>query len=418
MSFAPRPENDFAQYIQTYYRECRFRFERIEAIAGKWMFRDLIPGMSDFDARFICADGMTADDWCRMSSAIGEAHLALCRRYPCWARNLEHLPGVNLTWSELVNERTYYPEYPQWSFYDSTRPDQVCRSQAHFAARPWDAKDEYFHLRRFCTYYGRYNRTIDPPINMGVHEPKYPLHSRLMHYFTPPVQSAVSILRRRPMAGKFDTLELAAEMFPELAGWCTVMDILAGDYRTPQWYEEPHLTRLEDQLEEVLQTIARALRPALTLLPDDVGREVAAWKQALRAVPVAPALVVFDNARFSRLMKGRLWFYANAPEGFDVIWLIRNELGRIGNGFFRVPFRTYWKVKTGRDVQNPVDILPDLTGDVLSQAEADAVRQFDRLTTEPFEQGGERRLALAIADVFDGFYHALGRISEDLWRSA
>ena len=75
MKFAPKPENDFADYIHTYYRECRYHFDRIEAIAGKWMFRDLIPGMSDFDTRFIVGDGMTVDDWCRMSSVVGEAHL-------------------------------------------------------------------------------------------------------------------------------------------------------------------------------------------------------------------------------------------------------------------------------------------------------------------------------------------------------
>ena len=32
MRFAPRPENDFADYIRTYYRECRARFDGIEAI--------------------------------------------------------------------------------------------------------------------------------------------------------------------------------------------------------------------------------------------------------------------------------------------------------------------------------------------------------------------------------------------------
>ena len=51
------------------------------------MFRDLVPGLSDFDTRFILNDHMTADDWCAMSSAVGEAHLALCEAYPAWARN-------------------------------------------------------------------------------------------------------------------------------------------------------------------------------------------------------------------------------------------------------------------------------------------------------------------------------------------
>ena len=172
MRFAPKPENDFAEYIRTYYQECRYRFNRIEAIAGKWMFRDLIPGMSDFDTRFILRDGMTVDDWCSLSTLIGETHLALCEKYPCWARNFEHLPGVNLTWPELISERSYYPEYQQWTFYHTEEPKRLGDALDAFAKRPWDEKDEYFHLKKFCLYYGRYDRQIDPAINLGIHENK------------------------------------------------------------------------------------------------------------------------------------------------------------------------------------------------------------------------------------------------------
>ena len=73
--------------------------------------------MSDFDTRFIVNDGMTVDDWCQLSTVMGETHLRLCEKYPCWARNFEHLPGVNLTWFELTSERNYYPEYHQWTYY-------------------------------------------------------------------------------------------------------------------------------------------------------------------------------------------------------------------------------------------------------------------------------------------------------------
>ena len=151
------------------------------------MYRDLAPGMSDFDTRFITSDGMTADDWCRMSTAIGKVHRKLCEKHPCWARNLEHLPGINLTWEELGSERLYYPEYQQWTSYHSEKPEKVEAMQDQFAERPWDGKDEYFHLKKFCLYYGRYNRSIDPAINLGAHANKYPLHSRIMHYFCPPV---------------------------------------------------------------------------------------------------------------------------------------------------------------------------------------------------------------------------------------
>ena len=115
MKFAPKPENDFAEFIRIYYRECRYRFDKIEGIAGKWMFRDLTPGMSDFDTRLIASDDMTVDDWCKLSTAVGEVHLMLCEKHHVWARNLEYPPGVNPTWSELASERTYSSEYSHWT---------------------------------------------------------------------------------------------------------------------------------------------------------------------------------------------------------------------------------------------------------------------------------------------------------------
>ena len=411
MRLAPKPENDFARYIETYYEECRGRFPNIEAIAGKWTFRDLIPGMSDFDTRFIVADDMTVDDWCRMSDAVGDAHLHLCREFPVWARNVEHLPGINLTWSELVAERTYYPEYRQWTFYHTTQDDRLRDARDRLACRPWDIKDEYFHLKKFCLYYGRYDREIDPAVNPGVHENKYPLHSRLMHYLTPPVMSAVCILRRKPFAGKFDALEEATRMFPDLGCWKPVWEILEADYRTPRWYEEPHLTELEDLLEKALTDIAHRLRDVLTIVPKQVGVNVAAWKKALDEASVDPALIIFDNAKFSRLMKGRLRFYASVPANFDFVWLIRNELKRLGRNFFTVPFGIFWTLRTGERIEDPSGIL-DALDDLVTADEIACAREFHRLTPGTWQPGTERETALAIVEVFDGFFHALTKISD------
>ena len=412
MRFPPRPENDFADYIRTYYRECRYHFDKIEAIAGKWMFRDLMPGMSDFDTRFIVRDDMTVEDWCRMSTVVGEVHLQLCEKYPCWARNFEHLPGVNLTWGELGAERNYYPEYQQWTYYHSQHPDKVSRALDRFARRPWDAKDEYFHLKRFCLYYGRYSRTIDPAINLGVHEGKYPLHSRIMHYFNPPVLSAVCLLERHNIGGKMDGFEIAERLFPELRCWELVREILHAGYETPRWYAEPQVTELEDVLEEALASIAGRLREVITLVPPAAGTDIAAWRRALGEVPLDPALVIFDNAKFSRLMKGRLHFYGNAPSHFDTTWLIQNELKRLGESFFRAPFRTYWRIRTGEEVEDPAEILDQLRGDPLTDAEVEATREFARLTPGSWENGREHEIAAAITEVFDGFFSALTRISE------
>jgi len=414
MKFAPRPENDFQDYIRTYYDECRCRFGKIEAIAGKWTFRDLLPAMSDFDTRFILQDGMDADDWCEMSEAVGQAHLHLCRKHPCWIRNLEHLPGINLTWEELCSERMYYPEYRQWTFYHTENQEKLSRAKERFAARPWDIKDEYFHLKKFCLYYGRYNRTIDPAVNLGVHENKYPLHSRIMHYFNPPVMSAVCILSRKNLAGKFESFERAESLFPGLKCWAIIDEILNAHYETPKWYGEPHLSMLEDELETALKFIAGSLRDVITVVPEEAGTDIGKWKESLQNVRVDPALRVFENAKFSRLMKGRLIFYASAPEYFQTEWLISNELRRLGNNFFRVPFRTYWEIKTGKKVDDPAVIIPLLRGSVLSDSEADAVAEFARLTPGHWEHGREKEIALAIAGIFDDFFHALTRLTKDI----
>lgn len=408
---APVPENDFARYIRIYYDACRERFDAIEAIAGKWTFQDLIPGMSDFDTRFIVRDGVTMADWCRMSTAIGETHLALCRQYPHWARNLEHLPGINLAWTELTTERLYYPEYEQWTFYHTEQPDRLRAVQAHFARRSWDIKNEYFHLKKFCLYYGRYDRTIDPLINLGVHAGKYPLHSRLMHYFSPPVLSAVCLLEKKNYPGKMDAFEIARRYFPDLRCWEMLAEIFAANYLTPRWYQEPRLTELEDALEQALIRMAERLRSAITLVPPEAGLDMAAWKKALKQVMLDPALVIFENAKFSRLMKGRLRFYAAVPAHFDSNWLIANELKRMGENFFRTPFRTYWKIKTGQEVADPLAILDALAGNPLSPREIQAVRTFARLTTETWAKGQEHEMALKIADVFDDFFSALTKIS-------
>jgi hypothetical protein len=410
MKFAPLPDNDFAEFIQIYYDECRARFSRIEAIGGKWAFRDLRPAMSDFDTRFICTDTMTPDDWCAMSMAVADVHLDLCNRHAHWARNLEHLPGINLTWSELSDEDSYYPEYGQWSFYHTSQPERLADVQAAWASRPWDKKDEYFHLSKFRTYFGRYNRTIDPPINMGAHVNKYGLHSRVMHYFSPPVMSAMSVLTRRNFPGKLDAFDMAEQMFPRLACWARIREYLDASYEIPSAYEEPALIEFEDELEAALVAIGERLACEATLLPNELGTDMDGWTRALQAADVPLLFTMFNHSRFSRLMKGRLYFYVHAPIHFDSDDLIGIEIRRIGDNFFRIPFAAYWKLKTGRTVENPETILNDMIDDPLTKDDVTAVREFARITASRDIAGRERKLALDIIDVFDNFYRALARL--------
>ena len=409
MRFEPRPDNDFKEFLELYYGECHRHVPQIAAIAGKWTFTDLIPGMSDFDARFIVEDGMSVQDWCDMSGAVGEVHLDLCRRYPHWARNLEHLPGINLTWSEILDPRFYYAEYPQWTFYRTTRPEKLAHLERYLAQRPWDEKDEYFHLSKFCLYYGRYDRRIDPPVNLGSFESKYPLHSRFMHYFCPPLQSALSILKRRPIRGKMEAVRLAQKLFPDRKVFFEMEEAVRRHYEMPELYEEPGLTLLEDRLEEALGFLRDRMAPELSLVRNAGDRTVPEWKAEVQTTPISPFLRAFSAARFARLMKGRLRFYAAAPPHFDSTWPIENELLRLRGSFFDIPAKVYCEVTGGDIPQDSADILSRLHPDILDDDELRCTREFIRLLPGSWKNGEQRQIALALADIFDGFFSGLNK---------
>lgn len=410
--FAPKPPNNFQTFCETYYAECRRRVPRIAAIAAKWRFEDLIPGMSDFDTRFIVDDGMAVHEWCDMSEAVGQAHLDLCQRYPHWARNLEHLPGINLTWSELANPAMYYPEYPQWTFYRTEDPERLAAAERYLSERPWGIEDRVFHLKKFCLFCGRYDRQIDPAVNLGPFESKYPLHSRFMHYFCPPLQSALSLLLKRPVAGKMETVRLACGMFGEPV-FAEMRDAVERHYEVPELYREPELTRLEDRLESALDMLRRRLAPVVShIVPEAEKKSVAQWKADLARAPVRPAMKVFDASRFSRLMKGRLQFYAHAPAHFDSTWPIENELRRLRRNFFEIPFGTFWEVAAGEKAEDPAAIVPRLAPSLLTDEEARCTLEFARLASGRWAPGTQKRLALQIADVFDGFFHALNKVAK------
>ena len=410
ISFIPAPANDFSEYIDLYWKECRNSYRKIAAIAGKWTFEDLIPGLSDFDTRFIVDDGMEPEDWCRMSEAVGTVHLDLCCRYPHWARNLEHLPGINLTWQELTGTATYYPEYVQWSYYHTASPQRLDEARQSLAARTWSVEDEYFHLKKFCLYYGRYERGIDPPINIGPCEGKYPLHSRFMHYFCPPLQSALCLLLRRPIAGKTESVRLACEMFPEVAVLEEMARAVEAHYERPRLYEEPALSGLEDRLESALDFLRRRLAPQLTLVPNAAAKSMTEWKMELSKAPVDPAMVIFDAAKFARLMKGRLSFYGRAPDYFDAEWLIENEMNRMHRNFMQIPFGLYWKMRTGEEAADVMTALPRLAEDLFTDAEREGVIEFDRLFSVTRTPANRRAVVLDLAAVFDDFFLSLNKV--------
>lgn len=406
--FQPRPANTFASFIKTYYEECRQRVPGIEGIAGKWEFEDLIPGLSDFDTRLFVNDSFGDDDWIHMSEEVGNAHLVLCREFPKWARILEHLPGINLRWGEFGDKHTYYPEYRQWTIYASEDVAARTTAEQALADHDWSETDEYYFLKKFLTYYGPYDRKIDPAINLGPYESKYPLHSRFMHYFAPPVQAAMSIVRRRPIRGKMEALRMAADAFPDAPAFPRVFQAVERHYECPEWYIEPELTLIEDELLNALDLLRDVLANHLTLVDGSI-RDTAHWKRDLGRIAISPVMRFLDSTRFARLFKGRLRFYVDAPPHFDNLWCIQNELRRAGHMFLREPLAIFAEVTGGEcsDVDRCIDrLVPEIT----SVAEAAVLRRFAELAPGTWLPGTEIVTATRIADLFDTVFVVLSRL--------
>ena len=405
MIFTPKPANTFPEFIDTYYDRCRERVPEIEANAGKWAFEDLIPGLSDFDTRFMVRNGMTPDDWCRMSTEVGRVHLELAQERKDWARNLEHLPGVNLQWNELLDPAQYFPEFAKWSFYRGA-PESLQRVHEHIAARAWGATDEVYHWKIISLYYGPYDRAIDPPINLGAFENKYPLHSRLMHYLAPPLHSAVCLMNRKTLPGKQDAFNMARSLFPNAETIDEVFAILQRHYECPELMSEPGVTRLDERLALYLFDAIEVLRARFGLdcpsrpNPEELRRSVRGMKSG------SPLAQLFESAKFARLMKGRLWFYGQNVLWFDSHWLIENELRRMRTNFYESPLRLFARYVLGTEA-TPETALAQLEGDVLSAEQVVAWRKFAELSQPQCERHQLKARALAIADSFDPFLHAI-----------
>ena len=414
MKFEPKPENDFRLFITTYFERCRADCPKLAAIAGKWTFEDLIPGLSDFDTRFIFSDDVTVDDWIRMSSAVGRVHTSLAKESPRWARILEHLPGLNLTQAEMADPRTYYPEYQQWTYYQGD-PKVLAATGACLERKPWGRRDESFHLRKFATYFGPYLRGIDPPVNIGRWENKYPLHSRFMHYFTPPVQSALSVVRQKGRRGKLAALREAKDVFPHPEVIDLVLEAVDRHYEIPEYYEEPRLTEIERTLERYLNDAYACLAGHVSLIEIDPADTPARLKEKIAAVAVDPRERFFEGAKFSRFMKGRLFFYAEDILWFDSAWLIRNELGRIVNNFYRQPLKTFALARFGEEIA-PELTLDRLRGGVLPPSVCDGVREFVRTAEPTLSAGEEKARARRVAGVFDPVLVMLETLGAELIR--
>ena len=409
MSFAPCPHNIFREHIDEYFERAKAENDCFEGICGKWTFEDLIPGLSDFDTRFIVSDTTAAADWQDIARAVYRIHTGICRENPGRARILEHLPGINLTWNETLEAASYYPEFKQWTMYRAPEEKKV-RFDAYLASRPWDDVDELFNLKKFALYFTPYNRSIDPPINLREFVSKYPLHSRIMHYFCPPLQSAVSVRLKRMVRGKHESFRLAKDLFPNGEVIDVCLDIVGSHYETPEYYVDPKMLEFETMLFDYLKEALRIIQQDITII--DVSQEDTSGelKEKLSCVRVGMWNRFFDGAKFSRLMMGRLYFYAENIPHFDSIWLIENELKRIRRLFFENTFSALGMIMWDTEI-TPEEALDRCRVELITAGDYKAVKAYADAFGKSYDSATIKDYAEEVAGVIGPFQEVLEKLA-------
>jgi hypothetical protein len=414
LEFEPKPSNDFQEFIETYYERCLAVCPQLRGIAGKWNFEDLIPGLSDFDARLVFEDGLVEKDWAAISINVGNVHTELAIQYPHWARKLEHNPGQNLTHAEMLDPILYNPESKLWTFYAGD--EGISTSiRKYLQTKPWTRRDELFYLKKFAAYYGPYHRGIDPPVNMGRWENKYPLHSRFMHYFTPPVQAAVALAQKKPVRGKSDSLKTARRLFPVPEVIDMVLDAVERHYEITEYYRELRLGQIEAQLESYLCEVYAALWDRVTLIDVDSSDTAQELRAKVSAIPLDPVEEFCDCTRFGRLMRGRLDFYATDIPWFDTTWLIPNEVRRMPKNFIQRSLLTYGKVRWNEDLA-PETVLARLEGNLLTSPICQGVRTFASLAGRELTKESQKRRAAELACTYEPIQCMFELLRKDLRR--
>jgi hypothetical protein len=321
-------------------------FPPFASLWAKWERRDLIPHLSDFDSRLVCSGPMRPRDWVELDRLMGEIHLGLLKSRPDWARILEHTPGVAVTYEEMLDEDLFHPETQQWSLYLS-RDGRGAELERYHRKIAWGRRQEFYFLKRFLYFYGPYQRGIDPPINLGAWSAQYALHSRLWHYFVPALQAALSLYERRIVRGKYEALEGWMAHLPREAVLCRVREMLEKRYETAELADDVLLAGLEEELFACLGTVLELIRDRITILDVSGPPDPERYRRELDAAPSDPLMVLYDGVRFSRIRRGRYYFYLNCPQFFDAERLIASELKWL-RGYFTDPvFKSYTSLVLG-----------------------------------------------------------------------
>jgi len=379
----------------------------------KWRPEDLIPGLSDLDARVICED-ITPEDWVRLDELAYRTHLEITRARPEWARKLEHTPGVCSTKSEVLDETLFQPEMRNWDFYWGDR-EFFNQIRAYIRNRAWGAVDEhYFLAKRFVPWCTPYNREIDPPINIPAHIlPKYALHSRAMHYFVPCIKAALAVINRDSVTGKREALYRWLQIYPKEPVLHEVAHMLEVHYEVPWLEDKQEWYAFEERLWRFIQKITPEVLRAVTIvdLGDDLSMEN--LRRKLKEIPGQPMMTLYNGVRCSRIRKGRWMFYLNAPDFFETDHVCQWEIRWLGSAFTTSVFDSYAQIKWGEKGLPLDEILDRMTPELIDKSEGRIIKQVFAAAAGRSTCAEARERLRQAAEVYTDYYLILERMLAD-----
>lgn len=404
---------DFFELCAWFGEHWSAKFPAFSLWTCKWRPEDLIPGLSDLDARVIC-DQIGPEDWVWLDELAYRTHLEITQARPEWARKLEHTPGVCSTKSEVLDEALFQPEMRNWDFYWGDR-EFFNQIRTLIQGRTWGPVDEYYFLaKRFVPWCTPYNREIDPPVNIPANIlPKYALHSRAMHYLVPCIKAALAVINRDSVTGKRESLYRWLQMYPKEQVLHEVAHLLEVHYEVPWLEDEQEWYAFEERLWQFVRKITPEVLRAVTIvdLGDDLSMEN--LRRKLKEFPGQPMMTLYNGVRFSRIRKGRWMFYLNAPDFFDTGHVCYSEISWLGSTFTTPIYDSYAQIKWGEKGLSIDEIVARMIPDLIDQGEGKIIKQvFAAATGRPTYAEARERLCQA-AEVYADYYLILERMLAD-----
>lgn len=373
--------------------------------------------MSDIDYRVLLTADATVEDWIVVDHACGEIHQQLARAHRQWWRILEHTPGAGQSDAELLDERRYHPELRFWHVAHGSS-DLLKAMIRRFEDKPWEYRDELYHLKRLTYFYSPYQQGIDPPINLAGYEREYDMHSRCWHYFAPAMLSVASLLRGRGFEGKRAALNWLGQRFPHHAIWRRVIDIVDARYDVAETTNLGLRAQFDEQMFDVFKDMLGPVRQSLRFMAWPVEVEPVAMKQQLQGdTSVEGAMMALTDAvRFARIRLGRYLFYIDPPEGFDAGHALCDEAQWLG-----VAYRTPLQVGAAHldlDAEAPPErVFSQIVGRALTQDESTSLKAAATIAATQLIQYDQARQAFhQFCPFWLNFYRLLEEYAQNLFR--